>query len=80
MTDIWTDRRWRARFIKDVLSHITDRVCGNVAPLKYSEIMQLDRRIREFDDQGILSRPAAFASIPDHIQGCAVSSMKDAGL
>ncbi|KAL5480285.1 hypothetical protein ACEPAI_1555 [Sanghuangporus weigelae] len=55
--------RWRHRFVKEVVGPISEHLCLT-RPIKYSEILDFDRRIREFEDPPILpnltdSGPAA---------------------
>ncbi|KLO09678.1 hypothetical protein SCHPADRAFT_833710 [Schizopora paradoxa] len=42
---IW---RWKHRYAKEILTVVTARLCA-AQPLKYSEILDLDRKVREFD-------------------------------
>lgn len=42
-------RTWKYRFAKEVLGP-TSEYMGKVRPVKYSEILELDRKIREFPD------------------------------
>ncbi|KAL5512411.1 hypothetical protein ACEPAG_3403 [Sanghuangporus baumii] len=44
--------RWRHRFVKDVVGPISEHLCLT-RPIKYSEILDFDRRIREFVDPPI---------------------------
>ena len=44
-----TGNRWRHRFVKEIAGPISEHLCLT-RPIKYSEILDFDRRIREFDD------------------------------
>ncbi|OCB89593.1 hypothetical protein A7U60_g3191 [Sanghuangporus baumii] len=44
--------RWRHRFVRDVVGPISEHLCLT-RPIKYSEILDFDRRIREFGDPPI---------------------------
>ena len=43
---------FKHRFSRDVISKVTEKLCS-AAPVKYSDILELDRRIREFEDAPI---------------------------
>ncbi|KAH8109667.1 hypothetical protein DFH11DRAFT_913070 [Phellopilus nigrolimitatus] len=49
-------RYWRYRFGRDVLPHLTEKLC-TARPLRYSEILELDRRVGDFDTVP-LTRPS----------------------
>lgn len=40
-------QEWRYRFARDILSHVAEKMTS-VHPVKYSEILELDRKIRAF--------------------------------
>ena len=40
--------RWKHQYAKEILAVVTARLCA-AQPLKYSEILDLDRKVREFD-------------------------------
>ena len=42
-------RRWRYRFVKDTIGPVSEEL-SLARPIKYSEILDYDRRIREFED------------------------------
>lgn len=39
--------QWRYRFARDVLPELVDKLCA-AKPPKYSEIMDMDRKVRDF--------------------------------
>ena len=41
--------RWKHRFIKDVLAHVTAKLCSTAKPVKYADILELDSRMRSFN-------------------------------
>ncbi|KAH8110132.1 fungal-specific transcription factor domain-containing protein [Phellopilus nigrolimitatus] len=47
-TVILSVREWAYRFGRDVLPHLTEKLCA-ARPLRYSEIIELDRRVSDFD-------------------------------
>ncbi|KAL5527974.1 hypothetical protein ACEPAG_6775 [Sanghuangporus baumii] len=46
----------RYRFLKEIMSEISDKL-GAMRVVKYSEILSLDQKIRQYDPQGILRFP-----------------------
>ena len=48
--------QWRYRFSRDVLPHVLKKLCS-AHPIKYSEILELDRRARDFPTHPYLLRP-----------------------
>lgn len=48
---------WRYRFAKEVVHHLADIGC-RTGPVKYSEVLELDRKIRDFDFPEKLKTPA----------------------
>ncbi|KAI5118223.1 hypothetical protein M0805_000719 [Coniferiporia weirii] len=47
--------RWRYRFARDVLTLVVDKLCS-ARPAKYSEILELDRKVRDFDTHPYVGR------------------------
>ena len=45
---VFAARNWQYRFARDVLPKLTDKICS-ARPIKYSEILELDRLIRDFE-------------------------------
>ena len=48
--------QWRYRFSRDVLPHVLEKLCS-AHSIKYSEILELDRRVRDFPTHPYLLRP-----------------------
>ena len=42
-------RQWRFRFARDILPLVSKAFCS-VHPIRYKDILELDRKIRDFDD------------------------------
>lgn len=64
--------QWKRRWGRDVLSRVTKVLCS-AHPLKYSDILDLDKRIREFE---ILPEPAGNAAVDIVSAGPAVFLQK----
>ncbi|KAH8111232.1 hypothetical protein DFH11DRAFT_1616261 [Phellopilus nigrolimitatus] len=56
-TIIQSVRYWRYRFGRDVLPRLTEKLC-TARPLRYTEILELDRHVRDFDTVP-LTQPSA---------------------
>ena len=49
--------QWRYRFARDVLPRLTESLCS-AKPIKYSEVMKLDRLVRDFDQHPFVAHNA----------------------
>ena len=56
---VWS---WKHRFINEVLSDIADKL-GSARAMKYSEILELDQRVREFGSPRFYERSTSDVEI-----------------
>lgn len=45
---IYLAELWILRFLKECIAPVTDRICADSTPLKYYEILNLDKKIQDF--------------------------------
>ena len=53
------DQRWKYALAKEVLGPVTVRLTSCSIPIKYIDIIELDRKVREFDDTHVSTPPLA---------------------
>ena len=58
----------RYRYAKDIAMEVTDRLSA-MRTVKYSEILSLDQRIRQYDPQRILRLPVNESAIGEDEEG-----------
>ncbi|EJD06233.1 uncharacterized protein FOMMEDRAFT_119797 [Fomitiporia mediterranea MF3/22] len=52
-------RTWKFQFLDECIAPVTDRLCADSTPLKYYELVNFDKKIRDFDDIEFLPGNAA---------------------
>ncbi len=73
--------RARFRLVKEILAPVSERLSSCATPMKYIDILNLDRKIREFDDLRIEERyEVAELTGPEEVEKLQVQSWRNIGI